>query len=252
MNHPVRVKEENKLIQITAEINNGHSSHRSIDMTDTAHRLGVVIFPGFALLDIAGPLQFFNQLSAVKPFELSIIAKSMEPVSTTPPEHVSSENKCRPIGERWLPTHTFDTAPELDILLIPGGFGARDQTIFDDVGTFVEQRYPNVKYLLTVCTGAAIVAGTGILDGRRATSNKASWTFSTRFTAVQWVPKARWVVDGNIWSSSGVAAGMDMTFAFIASVFSLEIAQRLANVMEYEPHTNPDWDPFADIWQVSS
>ena len=221
-------------------------------MTDTVHRLGVVIFPGFALLDIAGPLQFFNQLSAVKPFELSIIAKSMEPVGTTPPEHVCRDTEFRQIGERWLPTHTFDTAPDLDILLIPGGLGARDETTFNDVGAFVKQRYPNVKYLLTVCTGASIVAGTGILDGRRATSNKASWSFSSRFTAVHWVPKARWVVDGNIWSSSGVAAGMDMTFAFIATVFSLEIAQRLANVMEYEPHTNPDWDPFSDVWQVPS
>jgi len=70
--------------------------------------------------------------------------------------------------------------------------------------------------------------------------------------AVNWVPKARWVVDGNIWSSSGVAAGMDMTYAFISTVFSSDIAKQLADTMEYEPHTNPEWDPFSDIWKVSS
>ena len=81
--------------------------------------------------------------------------------------------------------------------------------------------------------------------------NKFAWSFATRRTAVQWIPKARWVVDGNIWSSSGVAAGMDMTYAFIASEFSPDIAKQLANTMEYEPHTDPNWDPFSDLWQTS-
>ena len=221
-------------------------------MADTVTRLGVVIFRGFALLDVSGPLQFFNQLSSTEPFELSIIAKTMDPVSTIPPDHLQSSSIQQSIGQSWLPTHTFDNAPELDILLVPGGFGTRDETIFNEVTAFIKEQYPRLKYLLSVCTGAALVAATGILDGRKATSNKFSWSFATRHQAVHWVRKARWVVDGNIWSSSGVAAGMDMTYAFIASEFSPEIAQRLANTMEYEPHTNSNWDPFSDLWQTSS
>ncbi len=221
-------------------------------MTDVVTRLGVVIFPGFALLDVAGPMQFFNQLSAIRPFELSIIAKTIDSVSTVPPKHTVPERKFQSVGEQWLPTHTFDNAPELDILLIPGGLGIRDETIFNDVTSFIKKRYPTLQYLLSVCTGSTMIAAAGILDGKKATSNKYSWSFATSNKDVNWIRKARWVVDGNIWSSSGVAAGMDMTYAFISTVFSPDIAKQLANVMEYEPHINPEWDPFSEIWHVSS
>jgi len=221
-------------------------------MTDTITRLGVVIFPGFALLDVAGPMQFFNQLSAIQPFQLSIISKTMDSVSTIPPKSTIPNNRFQSIGEQWLPTHTFDNTPELDILLIPGGLGIRDETIFNDVASFIKKQYPTLKYLLSVCTGSTMIAATGILDGRKATSNKFSWSFATSNKAVNWIPKARWVVDGNIWSSSGVAAGMDMTYAFISHICSSDIAKRLANVMEYEPHTDPEWDPFSEIWHVST
>jgi transcriptional regulator GlxA family with amidase domain len=220
-------------------------------MAETITRLGVVIFPGFALLDVAGPMQFFNQLSAIRSFQLSIIAHTMDSVSTVPPKSTIPEIQCQYIGEQLLPTHTFDTAPDLDILLIPGGLGIRDETIFNDVTAFIKKRYPTLKYLLSVCTGSAMIAATGILDGRKATTNKFSWSFATSNKSVNWIRKARWVVDGNIWSSSGVAAGMDMTYAFISHVFSPDIAKRLANIMEYEPHTNPEWDPFSEIWNES-
>ncbi|CAF1164257.1 unnamed protein product [Adineta ricciae] len=215
-------------------------------------RLGIAIYPGFALLDVAGPMQFFNQLSIIQPFELSVIAKTMDPVSTRPPKDLVLNAKYQCIGEAWQPTHTYDNAPDLDILLVPGGYGLRDETIFNDLGAFIKKQYPKLRYLLSVCTGSTAIAATGILDGRKATSNKFSWSWATKFETVNWVPKARWVVDGNIWSSSGVAAGMDMTYAFISTIFSPKIATEIANVMEYEPHTDSEWDPFSDIWKVSS
>ena len=219
-------------------------------MADKLTRLGVVIFPGFALLDVAGPMQFFNSLSTSQAFQLSIIAKTMDAVSTIPPKSAVPESPFQQIGEQWLPTHTFANAPELDILLVPGGVGIRDQTILNDVASFIKERYPTLKYLLSVCTGSTIIATTGLLDGRKATSNKFSWAFATSNKAVHWIPKARWVTDGNIWSSSGVAAGMDMTYAFISHIFSPTIAKRVADVIEYEPHTDPDWDPFSEVWNV--
>lgn len=221
-------------------------------MSDELTRLGIILFPGFALLDVAGPMQFFNQLSAIRPLELSVIAKTMDPVNTAPPASLYADQKFPSIGEAWLPTHTFDNAPDVDVLLVPGGRGTRDETIFNDITAFVKSRYAKLRYLLSVCTGSLMLAGSGVLDGRRATSNKFAWNLTERFPAVAWVPKARWVVDGNIWSSSGVAAGMDMTYAFISTVYSPEIAKQLADVMEYEPHTDPDWDPFSAVWKVSS
>ena len=201
---------------------------------------------------MAGPLQFFNQLSSFKPFQLSLLAKTLDPVSTIPPDDIDKQSQYRSVGEQWVPTHTFNNAPELDILLVPGGLGAYDETIFKEITAFIKEQYPKIKYLLSVCTGSTMIAAAGLLDGRKATSNKFAWSFALRHTTVQWVPKARWVVDGNIWSSSGVAAGMDMTYAFISKVFSAELVKEIANVMEYEPHTDPDWDPFCDVWHVSS
>ena len=221
-------------------------------MADPVTRLGIVIYPGFALLDIAGPLQFFNQLSGFKPFELSILAKTMDPVSTKPPENPNIRNQFPFIGESMLPTHTFDSPPTMDILLIPGGLGAYDTTIFNEVASFVKIQYPTLKYLLSICTGSTMIAAAGILDGRRATSNKYVWSLAVAHKTVNWVPKARWVVDGNIWSSSGVAAGMDMIYAFISTLFSPDLAKKIADMMEYEPHTDPEWDPFCEIWHVSS
>lgn len=135
-------------------------------------RLGVVLFPGFALLDISGPLEFFNTLSTLRPFQLSLIAKTLDPVSTAPPDHVLATTAHRQISQCLLPTHTFETVPPLDILLIPGGLGNRDELVFNDVTHFIREQYPKVKYLLSVCTGAAMVAAAGVLDGRKATTNK--------------------------------------------------------------------------------
>jgi transcriptional regulator GlxA family with amidase domain len=65
---------------------------------------------------------------------------------------------------------------------------------------------------------------------------------------VQWVPKARWVVDGNIWTSSGISAGIDLTFAWMAEVFGEEKAQFVADRSEYERNTDPENDRYAERW----
>jgi putative intracellular protease/amidase len=76
------------------------------------------------------------------------------------------------------------------------------------VEDFIFARYPQLKYLLSTCSGAVSLANSGVLEGRRATSNKAGWRWViTHGKNVNWVPTARWVVDGNIWTSSGVSAG---------------------------------------------
>src|SRR6188768_34830 len=106
---------------------------------------------------------------------------------------------------------------------------------------------------MSVCNGASILAASGLLDGRPATTNKAYWTSSTApGPKVNWVRKARWVDDGNIVTSSGVSAGMDMTLHVISRLFGMETAERLANATEYEWHRDPDWDPFADLPEAAS
>ena len=96
-----------------------------------------------------------------------------------------------------------------------------------------------------------MVAHAGLLDGRRATTNKLAFKWVTeQGPAVDWVKQARWVEDGKFATSSGVAAGIDMTLALIARLSSAERAELIATRMEYEWHRDAGWDPFAKIHQL--
>jgi transcriptional regulator GlxA family with amidase domain len=98
----------------------------------------------------------------------------------------------------------------------------------------VKERYSTLQYLITVCTGAGIAARAGVLDGKHATTNKRAWAETTALgPKVKWVAQARWVTDGNIWTSSGVAAGTDAMIAFIEAIYSNATATTVANGMEY-------------------
>jgi len=205
---------------------------------------GVIVFPGFQALDAFGPLDIFNTLALLKPgaFTFSTLAASLEPVST---RYAGDPFPSPSFQQSITPTHTFDAPPPLDVLLVPGGIGT-DGPGAPEAIEFIRKVYPSLKYLLTVCTGSVLAALAGVLDGRRATTNKVRYAVSTaQRTQVKWVAHARWVEDGNIWTSSGVTAGMDAAFAFIATVYGAEIADNLARVLEYERHQDPTWDPFA-------
>jgi putative intracellular protease/amidase len=133
-------------------------------------KYAVALFPGFQALDVFGPLDVLNFTSKRQPMEVSLLHTSLDPVST----FVEGGPAC--IGQSVVPTHTYETAPDdIEILLVPGGFGARNPDNVKRVWEFVKERYPKLRYLLTVCTGSAIVAQAGILDGREATSNKRSF-----------------------------------------------------------------------------
>ncbi|KAI1125611.1 ThiJ/PfpI family protein [Nemania abortiva] len=203
-------------------------------------KYGVVLFPGFQALDVFGPLDVLNNMSRMTPLEFVTLAATRDPVSTK----VDAPGR---IGQSVVPTHTFDECPpDLEVLLVPGGLGARDDAITAPIVEFLKRIFPNLRYLLTVCTGSAIVAQSGLLDGKRATSNKMSWEWVvSQGPAVNWVRRARWVVDGNIWTSSGVSAGIDLMFAFIADQYGEERAKRLADIAEYVRNPSASDDPFA-------
>jgi putative intracellular protease/amidase len=107
-------------------------------------------------------------------------------------------------------------------LIIPGGIGSRAPApLLNNTITLVKERYPTFQYLITVCTGAGIAARAGVLDGKHATTNKRAWDETTALgPKVKWIRQARWVTDGNIWTTSGVAAGtVSLNFQSIISYF---------------------------------
>jgi transcriptional regulator GlxA family with amidase domain len=139
----------------------------------------------------------------------------------------------------------------MEVLMIPGGGGTRS-TYLNNTLAFVAETYPKLRYLITVCTGSGLAAKAGILDGRNATTNKAAWATVTGWgPKVHWKAPARWVVDGNIWTTSGVAAGIDGTLAFVRHVYGEANYTWTWKNMEYEPRPIDD-DIFSAIWNATS
>lgn len=208
--------------------------------------IGYILFPSFDVLDVFGPLEAFNLLSLQRQLNLYLIADKLDPVSTEP-RAASMNTFNSSFGESVLPTHTFAAPPDdLDVLFVPGGLGTRAPDLNSAID-YVRATYPSLQYLVSICTGAGIVARAGILDGKRATTNKLSWNSTiVHGPKTYWVSHARWMVDGNVWTTSGVSAGIDGALAWIEHVFGNDTANDLAIGMEYRRHADWEWDPFSE------
>ena len=194
-------------------------------------RVSAVLFDGFELLDVFGPLEMFGVLP--DRFDLSLIGP-----------HTGALPSAQ--GPRSVADHAYADAPRCDIVLVPGGIGNRPLLEDRAFLTWLARYCGGVGFVTSVCTGSALLAAAGLLDGYRATSNKRAFTWVREHgTEVEWVPEARWVVDRNRWTSSGVAAGIDMALALIGHLHGTDLAQRVADGTEYEWHVDSGWDPFA-------
>ncbi|KAL2127810.1 hypothetical protein VTI74DRAFT_10151 [Chaetomium olivicolor] len=223
-------------------------------------RTATVIYPGWEPLDVFGPLQLFFSISTAYKLTLSVIAKETGPVSAGYPPHIMAAGQPPMdlgfmLQPKLVATHSFGDAPALDVLLVPGGFGnvALDQSNDTSIQTFLRNRFDSLDYLLSICTGSVLLASSGLLNGHRATTNKMSWDWVTsRGENVKWVPSARWTQDGKIWTSSGVAAGIDMMYAFLKHLYgeSDPVLIKTMNGIEYAPHTDLNWDPFSIVHNV--
>ncbi|WP_166647176.1 DJ-1/PfpI family protein [Prosthecobacter fusiformis] len=193
--------------------------------------LGVLLFPGFELLDAYGPLELWGNMK--QRVSIVTISQKIGPISSAQ-------------GPQTVATHDYATAPPLDLLLVPGGFGAFKALQDETTLSWLRERSGSARLTMSVCNGASILAAAGLLDGRPATTNKAYWKAATRYgNNVKWVPQARWVDDGSIVTSSGVSAGIDMTLHVISRLFTLRLAEKMADEIEHEWHRDSSWDPFA-------
>ncbi|KAI9826841.1 MAG: hypothetical protein M1832_005780 [Thelocarpon impressellum] len=215
-------------------------------------RYGIILFQAFESLDVFGPLDALQMLSRQYKLDLALIsATTLEPV-TTEPRVPSMNPKNSSFFQRVVPTHTLADAPPLDVLFVPGGLGTRAPDLNATVA-YIQATYPRLQYLISVCTGVGLVARASVLDGKRATTNKASWAATVALGPdVRWVPKARWTADGNVWTSSGISAGIDVTLAFIAHAYGAEVAGGIADSMEYVWNRDPSDDPFAAVFNVTA
>jgi transcriptional regulator GlxA family with amidase domain len=132
-----------------------------------------------------------------------------------------------------------------NLLLIPGGMGTRALAGDPEYIAGLKNLCEGARYVLTVCTGSALLAKTGLLDGRRATTNKIGFEWaSSQGENVRWLKRARWVVDGKYYTSSGISAGIDMALGFVADRHGRAAALEAARQMEYVWNEDRENDPF--------
>jgi transcriptional regulator GlxA family with amidase domain len=191
----------------------------------------VLLFDGFETLDAFGPVEVLQTAQITRGIRLWSLSGGI--VTSTQGVPVLTEKVPAEIGP-------------LSYVLVPGGRGVRPLVGDDAFLARLRELAEASTYLLTVCTGSGLAAAAGILDGRRATSNKRTFEWvRTLGPAVAWVPRARWAVDGRIYTSSGVSAGIDMAFAFVRDIAGEECVREVEKTMEYVWGSDPDDDPFA-------
>ena len=192
-------------------------------------RAGILIFPDVEVLDFCGP---FEVLSVTRleesrrredpsPFEVLLVAETLDPVRATG-------------GMTVLPHADLDHCPPLDILVVPGGWGARPALENGRLVSWIAGRAAQAKVTASVCTGALLLGKAGLLEGRRATTHW--WTLDwmeSLFPGTAVVRDLHVVEDGPVVTSAGISAGIDMTLCLVARLLGETVARATARYMEY-------------------
>lgn len=192
--------------------------------------LGVLLFPEFETLDVFGPLEMFGMLS--DRIEIAMISEHGGLVKSAQGQFIHTE-------------FHWNNAPQLDLLLVPGGMGTRKEVYNPPLLHWLKTRAAQTELILSVCTGSALLAKAGVLDGLKATSNKKAFNWVVEQSPhVHWINKARWVDAGKVITSSGISAGIDMSLYTIARLYGESVRDEIAQRAEYVANTNADLDPF--------
>ncbi len=187
-----------------------------------------LMFDQFESLDLFGPVEIFARTP-----DASLHYISMDGGTIT-----SAQGAV-------IMTEKADILPAGSVLLVPGGMGTRPLVRDTHFLAGLRKLCGSAAYVLSVCTGSALLAAAGVLSGKKATSNKIAFTWAKDSGEAEWIRKARWVRDGNIYTSSGVSAGIDMALGFVADHYGREAAEENARRSEYVWHDNAEEDPFA-------
>ncbi|MFH2063872.1 MAG: DJ-1/PfpI family protein [Pseudomonadota bacterium] len=193
--------------------------------------LGAVLYENFELLDFYGPLEMFGNIGP--DLKIVTIAEQSGAIKSAQ-------------GPSAIAEFNYSEHPELNFVLVPGGLGTFAQLNNPLVLDFIRRVSTTAEVLMSVCSGSALFAKAGVLDGKRATTNKMFFNLTTEQSdKVEWIENARWVEDDNIFTSSGVSAGIDMALSVISKIYGIDRAEKISMMTEYEWQADPSKDPFA-------
>lgn len=187
--------------------------------------IGIVLYKDFEDLDAIGPKEALTMMAKGSggEWQVVLVSEDGEPVGSF-------------LGTRYIVDHSFADCPQLDVLLLPGGFGTRPEMENQKMIDFVKTQGGSAEWVTSVCTGALLLHKAGFLEGKRATTH---WGAIGELQALGGdttvVNDERWVHDGNVITAAGVSAGIDMSLYLISLLKDEGAAKRVQQMMEYYP-----------------
>jgi len=197
--------------------------------------VGILIFDDVEILDVAGPFEVFavtrlneeQRLQQSSPFKVYLISEINKQITAIG-------------GLRLTPDMTITECPELDLLIIPGGWGTRKESKNKILVNWIGNQFTNDRLIASVCTGSSLLGKAGLLDGRDATTHWRAFDFLQESAPKARILKnVRFTLIEPIFTSAGVSAGIDLALRIVSHFFGTEIGQATARHMEY-PYPNSD------------
>ncbi|BFH69393.1 AraC family transcriptional regulator [Paenibacillus dendritiformis] len=189
--------------------------------------VGILLYNDVEVLDFAGPFEVFavtehSANPAARPFLVQTVSEAGQ--------LVTARN-----GLKVQPDYSYDNAPRFDILIVPGGPGSRTEMYNKTTTQWVKSRMDEVSIMASVCTGALILAEAGLLDGKTVTTHWNSYDrLEKDYPNLTVKRDVKYVDEGNIVTSGGISAGINMSFHLVSRLLGRDVAERTAKRMEYD------------------
>ncbi|MFE3793556.1 GlxA family transcriptional regulator [Nocardia tengchongensis] len=192
----------------------------SISSESARRRVGILVFDGVKMLDFVGPAEVFVEANqAVNGYEVVLLSADGQDVQTS-------------IGARVAVGGAAAEAGRFDTVVIPGSELPASVFVTPEVLAAARHLSAHTRRLVSICSGTAVLAELGLLDGRRVTTHwKYAPDLARKFPAVEVEPDAIFVRDGNLYSSAGVAAGVDLALALVEEDYGADVARRAAQLL---------------------
>jgi transcriptional regulator GlxA family with amidase domain len=189
-----------------------------------AKTIGIVLFRDFEDLDAIGPKEALTMMAKTTggEWQVVLVSEDGEPVTSF-------------LGTGYIVDHSYESCPQLDVILIPGGLGTRREMENPKHIGFVQKQAAGCEYVTSVCTGALVLQKAGFLAGKRATTHWSALDALRALGGVTVVDDERWVHDGNVITAAGVSAGIDMALHLVARLHSPERAREVRRYIQYDP-----------------
>ncbi|QLY30110.1 DJ-1/PfpI family protein [Nocardia huaxiensis] len=213
-------------------------------MADRTRKIGVLLFPGVEELDFTGPwevLAFWTLTCPQDGWEIFTFSRDGLPLQCAK-------------GLRVTPDYSFGTVPDMDVLLFPGGLGTRPLVHDESMLAWLQAERPRIPLITSVCTGALVLAAAGLLANRPATTHWLSLDVLAHLDpTIDIRPHDRFVDSGDIITSAGVSAGIDMSLHLLQRLAGTDRARWVRRGIQYDPEPPADtaW-PEGQEWIPSS